>query len=372
MRVVHVTDGYLPRVGGIELHVRDLVVRQRAAGTEACVLTATRPHGVTSADPAWVTRAGAREARAGLAARPPAVVHAHLSVASPFALQVAREALRRGVPLVLTVHSMWTGWGPVPRLALAALGDPRAAVWSAVSTAAAGAVTEVLGGDVAVQVAGNAVDVDRWRPAPGSRLDPVRPVTVVSVMRLTRTKRTRALAEILVDVRRRLPADVPLRAVVVGEGPEAGVLRRRLDRAGADTWVHLAGRLDRAGVREHLRSADVFLAPADREAFGIAALEARTAGLAVVAHRRSGIADFVEHRREGLLADDDHGLAEAVAGLVTDRRLLTAIRDHNVAHVPACTWGRVLGDLDTLYARAADRAPAPTFARGGPVSMAVA
>ncbi len=150
------------------------------------------------------------------------------------------------------------------------------------------------------------------------------------------------------------------------------MLRRRLARAGADTWVRLAGRLDRAGVREHLRSADVFLAPADREAFGIAALEARTAGLAVVAHRRSGIADFVEHRREGLLAEDDRGLAEAVARLVMDRRLLTAIRDHNVAHVPACTWGRVLADLDTLYARAADRASAPRFAGDGPGSMAVA
>ena len=35
MRVLHVTDGYLPRLGGIELHVHDLVSHQRATGVDA-------------------------------------------------------------------------------------------------------------------------------------------------------------------------------------------------------------------------------------------------------------------------------------------------------------------------------------------------
>ena len=39
MRIAHVTDFYLPRLGGIELHVSDLSDRQRAAGHEVEVLT---------------------------------------------------------------------------------------------------------------------------------------------------------------------------------------------------------------------------------------------------------------------------------------------------------------------------------------------
>ena len=41
MRIAHVTDVYLPRLGGVELQVHDLAERQRAAGHETVVLTTT-------------------------------------------------------------------------------------------------------------------------------------------------------------------------------------------------------------------------------------------------------------------------------------------------------------------------------------------
>ena len=40
-RVLHVTDYYLPRLGGIEMHVSDLVAHQRLSGVEASVATTT-------------------------------------------------------------------------------------------------------------------------------------------------------------------------------------------------------------------------------------------------------------------------------------------------------------------------------------------
>src|SRR5947199_6274695 len=52
MRVLHVTDTYLPRRGGIELHVHDLAMAQRQAGDEADVLTLTRARDVTPAQSA--------------------------------------------------------------------------------------------------------------------------------------------------------------------------------------------------------------------------------------------------------------------------------------------------------------------------------
>jgi glycosyltransferase involved in cell wall biosynthesis len=283
-------------------------------------------------------------------------VHVHLSVVSPFGIQLAREAEALGLPLVATVHSLWTGWGPVPHLAAAALGRARtAAVWSAVSGPAAAAVTTVLGRDVAVRVVGNAVEAARWRPDPARVVPPdrgPRPVTVVSVMRLTRTKRTLPLADILLTARARLAPEIPLRAVVVGDGPLRPHLERRLAAAGAGSWVHLTGQLDRPAVRRELQAADVFLAPAEREAFGIAALEARSAGLAVVASARSGVRDFVRHGREGLLAADDAAMAAAVALLAEDRPLLERIRGHNAVEPPEHDWTRALAGAAELYDRA--------------------
>jgi hypothetical protein len=39
VRILHVTDYYLPRLGGIEMQVHDLVTEQRARGHDASVLT---------------------------------------------------------------------------------------------------------------------------------------------------------------------------------------------------------------------------------------------------------------------------------------------------------------------------------------------
>ena len=41
MRIVHVTDCYLPRMGGIETQVADLVRHQSAAGHDVHVVTST-------------------------------------------------------------------------------------------------------------------------------------------------------------------------------------------------------------------------------------------------------------------------------------------------------------------------------------------
>ena len=47
MRIVHISDCYLPRLGGIEVQVNGLALAQHAAGHEVHVITATRlPHSV--------------------------------------------------------------------------------------------------------------------------------------------------------------------------------------------------------------------------------------------------------------------------------------------------------------------------------------
>ena len=41
MRILHVTDTYLPTLGGIELHIHDLAAQQRAAGHLVTIATST-------------------------------------------------------------------------------------------------------------------------------------------------------------------------------------------------------------------------------------------------------------------------------------------------------------------------------------------
>jgi glycosyltransferase involved in cell wall biosynthesis len=252
----------------------------------------------------------------------------------------------------MTIHSLWRRYTPLYAAAerLTAWGDWPVA-FSAVSQAAADPLRRILRGRAEVTVLPNGVDPARWRLRPVSRTaDEVR---VVAVMRLAPRKRPRQLLEILRDVRRRVPARVRLYAEVIGEGPERRVLERAMRRHGMTDWVALPGWRSAEEIGDSFARADVFIAPATLESFGIAALEARAAGLPVVARRDTGIADFVRHRRDGLLGGSDRELADAVVELAVDRVLRERIAQHNRTVMPPVTWRDALLGASALYQQAA-------------------
>ncbi|GAB4008356.1 hypothetical protein GCM10028772_22420 [Nocardioides ultimimeridianus] len=355
-RIAHVTDVFLPRLGGIETHVDDLVRHQRARGLEADVLSPTPGGGP---DPAWVRRIPAARARAEIGGYD--VVHVHLSVLSPYSISVARAAMAAGVPTLITVHSMWAGASAIVRLAALASLRRWPVAWSAVSAAAAEAFRRSLGG-APVEVLPNAVDVASWRSTGAVSRAAFDPLTVVSVMRLMPRKRPLPLLRMFTDVRRLVPGR-DVRLLIVGDGPLRGRLERYVRRHGLTDVVTITGRVDRDQVRELLRSGAIYLAPAPKESFGLAALEARCAGLPVVASRRSGIGEFVRDRRDGLLVDGDHEMAVATATLLTDDLLRERIRAHNDRVAPAYDWSDVLDTTMGLYRAAGERIAVPPAAR---------
>lgn len=98
--IVHVTDVFAPRVGGIEVHVESLARAQSAAGEDVCVITTVAARDERDGQfPFPVHRVtGARQLRGLLPALRPTVAHVHMSVFSPFALAAARLAHRLGIP----------------------------------------------------------------------------------------------------------------------------------------------------------------------------------------------------------------------------------------------------------------------------------
>ncbi|HEY2066480.1 MAG TPA: glycosyltransferase, partial [Gemmatimonadaceae bacterium] len=119
MRVALVCDWFLPRLGGIELHLRDLALALQRAGVDARVVTTTRGPDVVDGVP--VHRVRAPLAPAGAFAFTPSalrglrdvlrterfdVVHAHASVVSPLAYGGALAGARDGRATLLTFHSM--------------------------------------------------------------------------------------------------------------------------------------------------------------------------------------------------------------------------------------------------------------------------
>ena len=173
-------------------------------------------------------------------------------------------------------------------------------------------------------------------------------------MRLVSRKRPLGTLSVLRGARAILDPAVPLRATIVGEGPQRRFMERFLRTRGMD-WVDLPGRVDREHLRRLHRSADVYLTTARLEAFGIAALEARAAGLPIVAPRGTGVDDFVSDGVEGLLAESDVLLAGALAHLAGHPALRARIRAHNLAVPPTQDWPGVVAATLREYHRAGAR-----------------
>ncbi len=367
MRIVHVSDCYAPRTGGIETQVRDLARAQAAAGHDVHVLTATLgPDGqgggfVEDDDGVTVHRLGARipfELPVNPAAVPamrrlvddlrPDAVHVHAGVVSPFAFDGARVALDASAPTVVTWHCMLDGTVPALRalVARSRWGSAPLAL-SAVSGAAAQRVAEVFGRDVAVMP--NGMDVERWAPtqAPVSA-DALR---VVATMRLAPRKRGSALVALVEDAMTQLEPG-SLQVDVYGDGPMRERMAKSIRRRGLVDVMHLRGRVDREALHDIYGQAHVFVAPTMLEAFGIAALEARSAGLVVVAHRGTGISEFVTDGVDGLLVDDDAGMVRALVRLVREPDLRARLQAQARSVRPEFTWQRVLEAAEEQYRHA--------------------
>jgi len=379
VKIVHISDCYLPRLGGIEVQVHDLAAHQLAAGYEVEILTctpATQARGIRArkaqarktqapetpapgnsllpvrrmtSNRALVPSARTRRQLHGLlSADTVDAVHIHSSVLSPFAWTAARLASAAAIPTVVTMHSIVPSRGPLLPLSASLLGWPRWPVaWSAVSDVAAAPLRSLLG-STPVSVLPNGIDPTAWH-SPQPRRHGA-PLTIVSVMRLAQRKRPLALLRTLAAIRAALPADVPLRAVLIGEGPQRPRMERYLRAEGMQSWVTLTGRLTRAQIRPLLAAADVYLAPAELESFGIAALEARCAGLPVVAMAQGGVGEFIRNGQEGFLVHSDREMVKVTADLLTSP-LLRVMQERNRRSEPEMTWPHVVGLSLDLYLR---------------------
>ena len=113
-------------------------------------------------------------------------------------------------------------------------------------------------------------------------------------------------------------ADLPWRLIVSGTGPAEGEVHAALQRLGGR--VRFVGMPDPDSLKRLYRSADIYVWPAVKEAWGMTLLEAQAAGVPVVAGNGGGVPSVVAHGETGLLAPegDDAVFSEALRKLLRE------------------------------------------------------
>lgn len=372
MRIVHVADSFAPDVGGIEKQVETLVRLQVADGHDVTVITAVADTAdldaeldiVRAAKGRWLTVAAPwrnrRVVSAVLDGRPIDVIHSHLTVISPLAIYVTRRASRRDLPLAVTVHSIWWKFTPAHRVSNLPFGwGPIRAAWSAVSSVAAAQVHRTLPSVSEVSVVPNLVDTGWWSSDMPRQREPSDTVRMVLVGRLKKRKHVDEFIDVLAEVRSRVPAGTKVSVSVVGEGPRRADLEEQIQTLGLTDWVALLGHRDAAGVRDLHHHSDLFVASSRQESFGIAALEARSAGLPVIGYRSSGLVDFIADGSDGVLVSDRAELVQALVTLIECPDALRRLLDTTTSVAPSITPVQASSAVYELYRRATSRTPHP-------------
>lgn len=112
-----------------------------------------------------------------------------------------------------------------------------------------------------------------------------------------------------------------LRFVIAGDGPQKEVLEKLIEKRNLHPYVILLGR--QKNIPHLMKSADFFILPSVREAFGLVNLEAQISGLPTIATSTGGIPEIIKDEKTGLLVppENDEKLKEAIKKFVNSKSL---------------------------------------------------
>ena len=369
-RIAIVADWYVPRIGGLELHLRDLSRHLARHGHPVDVVCMTRDDGSRPGD--WsspgvtvhrlsVPRLPGLDTIRDPSAVPamesllrelrPDVIHTH-NAFSPLAHVGAWLSRKLGIPSLFTECSVLRG-----RVGWALRQASYVANWGHWPTLLSG-VSGFVADDVAyatrrpeVFVLHNGIDLSAWA---GQRREPSQP-RVTTVMRFTRRKRPLAIVALIPRIHAALPPSLRPTFTLVGDGPEMPAVVAECRRLGISQHVELPGFLPREQVRAILAESSLFCLPTRKEAMSIATLEALASGCPAVAMNLGGVSDVVEHGREGFLAADEDEFAEYIIRLVRETELRQQIAARTRDRLGRFAWDHVIARHQNLFLLAQQR-----------------
>jgi len=252
------------------------------------------------------------------------LVHVHYAVPNAISAILARAIVApRPLPVVTTLHGTdvtlvgndpsyleSTRWAVISSDAVTAVSD-----WLRKKT-----VEQLCVEETPIEVIPNFIEPERFeavRHLPGARRW-ARPgeKILVHVSNFRPIKRVMDVLEVYLRVREKMPA----RLLFLGDGPDRAKVESRCREAGCWDGVVFLG--NHPAVEEILHGADLFLLPSAGESFGLAALEALSCEVPVIAADAGGVPEVIEAGVDGLLypVGDVEGMARGAIELLSDPR----------------------------------------------------
>jgi phosphatidylinositol alpha 1,6-mannosyltransferase len=364
MRVVVVSESFLPTVNGVTNSVCKVLDHLKLRGHEALVIvpSAGAPTSYAGFRVVQVPAIAYRQFPVGLPGPhvqkliddfSPDVVH----LASPFLLgaEAIAASNRLGIPSVAVFQTDVAGYARRNRLSAVTKVAWRIMRWvhsgadlTLVPSSSTMADLERVGVENLARW-GRGVDLERYHPRNRAllatdelraRLSPNGEVVVGYVGRLAAEKQVERFAAL-----RGIPG---IHVALVGGGPSLPLLKKVL----AGMPVTFLGERHGQDLAAAYASFDVFLHTGTEETFGQTVQEAHASGLPVVAPRAGGPIDLVSHGSNGFLytPGDDRELRSTVELLARDPALRRRMGETGRRSVLGRSWETICDELMEHYA----------------------
>jgi glycosyltransferase involved in cell wall biosynthesis len=164
--------------------------------------------------------------------------------------------------------------------------------------------------------------------------------------RLIRDKNVDLLIRSLGLVKEEVP---DLRCIIIGDGPERGMLENLVHALGLDENVRFLGFLEKhEDVVAQMKASRLFVLPSTREGFGIVVLEANASGLPVVTinHKRNASADLITEGTGFLCEPTCESLASSLLRGLEEG---ASMRQSCLELAKSYDWGEICLSLEEHY-----------------------
>lgn len=259
------------------------------------------------------------------------LVHAHYAVPHAISAYLARQMLpAHPVKVITTLHGtdIVVVGNDRSYFQITRFGIEQSDGITAVSQYLARETRRQFQTEKPIRVIPNFVDTDRFVPIrdPEVRQNFARPEEkiIVHASNFRPIKRIPDAVNVFARICRKIPA----RFFLIGDGPELPRAASTADSLGIRDKVIFLGQQE--SVEELLGIADLFLLPSEFESFGLAALEALSCGVPVVATTAGGLPEVIEDGKNGFICriGDVERMAEHSLALLTNPERWAAFSEH--------------------------------------------
>jgi N-acetyl-alpha-D-glucosaminyl L-malate synthase BshA len=281
------------------------------------------------------------------------LLHVHYAIPHAYAAYMAREILAdRGIhiPIITTLHGTditLVGRNPSYKPAVT-FSINHSDVVTSVSQSLCDDTRNLFGITRPIHVIPNFIDpavFQSEKPCPRASLAPKGEKLLVHVSNFRKVKRIPDVIEVFA----RVAQVMPVRLVLLGDGPERERAEEQVKQLGLMDQVAFLGKTNE--VERVLKAADLALLPSETESFGLAALESMAAGTPVLSTNTGGLPEVNWEGVSGYTfgVGDMEGMAHRAIALLNNPTALEALSQSARAHAMQFTIERVIPRYLEVY-----------------------